>query len=152
MRLFHVLPILGLLFGVSASSLDSRAPAAHPLDTRELLDVCASVNVDLQAPELLGDLLGVSGVIGQFHTPLSTDFKVSLPMLLTDVCLCLSALPLFLETNVVALLGVKILGTEAITDLLTNIVRGMCYRTLKMCPDVVFRSDLRRCAGELQIP
>ncbi|KAN0135202.1 hypothetical protein V8E53_007093 [Lactarius tabidus] len=104
MRLFHVLPILGLLFGVSASSLDSRAPAAHPLDARELLDVCASVNVDLLAPDLLGDLLGVSGVI--------------------DVCLCLSALPLFLETNVVALLAVKILGTEAITDLLTNIILG----------------------------
>ena len=68
MRLFHVLPILSLLSGASASSLDSRTPAAHPLDTRELLDVCASVDVDLDGPELLGNLLGASGVIGQFDT------------------------------------------------------------------------------------
>ncbi|KAN0135198.1 hypothetical protein V8E53_007089 [Lactarius tabidus] len=102
MRLFRALPTLSLLLGASTSSLDSRQSNAHPLDVREVNDVCAPVNVDLQAPNLLGNLLGASGVI--------------------DVCLCLSALPLFLETNVVALLAVDILGTQAITDLLTSLI------------------------------
>ena len=47
MRLFPVLPVLSLLFGAHASSFDSRRPAAHPLDARDLLDVCASVSVNL---------------------------------------------------------------------------------------------------------
>jgi hypothetical protein len=42
MRLLHVLPILSLLFGASASSLDSRMLDAHPLDARDVSDVCAS--------------------------------------------------------------------------------------------------------------
>jgi hypothetical protein len=58
-------------------------------------------------------------------------------MLLTDVCLCLSALPLFMETNAVAMLVADVLGTQAITDLLTSLVRRMCHRTLEMCPDIV---------------
>lgn len=41
----------------------------------------------------------------------------------TDVCLCLSALPVFLETNVVAILAVTIAGEPAVTDALTNLVR-----------------------------
>jgi hypothetical protein len=71
MRIFHVLPIFGLLFGASASSLDSRAPVAHPLDARDTLDVCAPIDVDLQDPNLLGNLLGASGVISQFNDPRS---------------------------------------------------------------------------------
>jgi hypothetical protein len=43
MRLLHALPILSLLFGASASSLDSRLLNAHPLDARDLPDVCASL-------------------------------------------------------------------------------------------------------------
>jgi hypothetical protein len=41
---------------------------------------------------------------------------------LIDVCLCLSALPFFLETNVVAILGVNIAGEQVVTDILTNLV------------------------------
>ncbi|KAI9439296.1 hypothetical protein H4582DRAFT_2076001 [Lactarius indigo] len=103
MRLFRALPVLGLLFGARASSLQSREPAAHPLDERDLLDVCASVNTELVVPNILGILTAV-GVI--------------------DVCLCLSALPLFLKTNVVALLGVTIAGEPVVTDILTNIILG----------------------------
>ena len=88
MRFFRVFPFLSLLFGASASSLDSRAPAAHPLDTRELLDVCASVNVDLEAPNLLGNVLGATGVIGQFNSPLNR-FRVVLNRLFNR-CLPLS--------------------------------------------------------------
>ena len=69
MRLFRILPTLSLLFGVRASSLGSREPAAHPLDARDLLDVCASVNVNLEVPDILGVLKAV-GVIGRFIVPL----------------------------------------------------------------------------------
>ncbi len=41
MRLFRVLPVLGLLLEARASSLDSRQPGPHPLDVRDLSDVCA---------------------------------------------------------------------------------------------------------------
>jgi hypothetical protein len=64
MRLFKLLSLLGLLFGARASSLKTREPAPHPLDARELLDVCAFVNADLNVPDLLG-LLSLVGVIGQ---------------------------------------------------------------------------------------
>ncbi len=70
MRLFRVLPILSLLFGARASSLESREPAAHPLDARDLLDVCASVNVELVVPNLLGVLTAV-GIVGQSNVTLS---------------------------------------------------------------------------------
>lgn len=61
MRFLRVLPALGLLFGASASQLDSRVP--HTLDTRDLLDVCASIKVDLIVPNLLG-ILSAAGLVG----------------------------------------------------------------------------------------
>ncbi|KAH8987195.1 hypothetical protein EDB92DRAFT_1818040 [Lactarius akahatsu] len=103
MRLFRALPVLSLLVGARASSLQSREPDAHPLDARDLLDVCASVNAELVVPDLLGVLTAV-GVV--------------------DVCLCLSALPLFLETNVIALLAVDIAGEKVVTDILANLILG----------------------------
>ena len=42
----------------------------------------------------------------------------------TDACLCLSGIPLFLETNVVANLGVTIAGEPTVTDILTDLVCG----------------------------
>ena len=63
MRLFKFFSLFGLLFGARASSLSSREPAPHPLDTRELLDVCASINAELNVPDLLGIVTAV-GVIG----------------------------------------------------------------------------------------
>ena len=45
MRLSRVLLALCLLFGARASQLDSRVP--HALDTRELVDVCATISLDL---------------------------------------------------------------------------------------------------------
>ncbi|KAF8476343.1 hypothetical protein DFH94DRAFT_109195 [Russula ochroleuca] len=102
MRLFRVLPALSLLFGARASSsLDSRAPAPHRNDARDLLDVCASVDTNLVVPDILNILTAV-GVI--------------------DVCLCLSALPLFLETNIVAILGIDIAGEPEVTKILTNLI------------------------------
>jgi hypothetical protein len=74
MRLFHVLPILSLLFGAHASSLDSRHPDPHPFDARDVLDVCASVDTELVVPDQLGVLTAV-GVIGQFNAPALNRFK-----------------------------------------------------------------------------
>ena len=74
MRLLHVFPILSFLFGARASSLDSRALAAHPLDARDLLDVCASINTELVVPDSFGILTAV-GVISQFNVPLSQPFQ-----------------------------------------------------------------------------
>ena len=64
MRLLRALPALTLLFGARASSsFDSRAPAPHRNDVRDLLDVCASINTVLAVPDAVGILNGV-GVIG----------------------------------------------------------------------------------------
>lgn len=71
MRLFCVLPIFSLLFGARASSLDSRTPTAHPLDARDLIDVCASIDTDLVVPDLLGGILSAAGALSQFNVPLS---------------------------------------------------------------------------------
>ncbi|KAN0135205.1 hypothetical protein V8E53_007096 [Lactarius tabidus] len=101
MHLFRILPILSLLFGAHASSLDPRRPDAHPLDARDLSDVCGSLNTELVVPDLLGILTAV-GVI--------------------DVCLCQSALPLFLDTNVVGILGVTIAGDQVVTQILTEFI------------------------------
>ena len=46
MHLFRVLPVLSLLLGACASSLDSRQPVPHQLDVRDTPDVCATVDVD----------------------------------------------------------------------------------------------------------
>jgi hypothetical protein len=44
MPFFAVLPILSLLLGVGASSLDSRSMMyAHPLDARTVTNVCGNV-------------------------------------------------------------------------------------------------------------
>src|SRR6266702_4435547 len=76
MRLFRILPILSLLFGARASSLESREPAAHPLDARDLLEVCASVNVELVVPNLLGVLTAV-GIVAQLGVEISGDKVVT---------------------------------------------------------------------------
>ena len=66
MHLFHVFPILSILFAAHTSSLDSRASAAHPLDARDLLDVCASIDTNLVIRDWFGVLTAV-GIIGQFN-------------------------------------------------------------------------------------
>jgi hypothetical protein len=63
MRLFKHLSLLGLFFGARASSLKTREPAAHPLDARELLDVCALVKTsDVDFPDQVA-ILSFMGII-----------------------------------------------------------------------------------------
>ncbi|KAI0290225.1 hypothetical protein BC826DRAFT_1106580 [Russula brevipes] len=114
MRLFRVIPVLSLLFGARASSLESREPASHPLDVRQLLDVCANIKTDLAVPDLLGVLKAV-GVV--------------------DVCLCLSALPLFLQTNVVAILAVTVAGQDVTSRILADLITGAAPSAKCQYPD-----------------
>ena len=62
MRLFKLFSLFSLLLGARASTSSSHDP--HPLDVRELLDVCAFVNADLEVPNLLG-ILTILGKIGE---------------------------------------------------------------------------------------
>ena len=64
MRLFCILPVLSVLLGGRASSLDSRDPAPHRLDVRDTPDVCGLVNSEIVVPDILGILTAV-GVIGK---------------------------------------------------------------------------------------
>ena len=68
MRLFRVLPVLGLLLGAHASSLNSHIPAPHrrhrldvQVDVRVTSDECASINTKLVVPDLLGILTTTTG-------------------------------------------------------------------------------------------
>jgi hypothetical protein len=52
MRPFHLLPVLGLLFGARAFGLDSRALFSHPLDVRDTTDTCAFLDTALTVTKL----------------------------------------------------------------------------------------------------
>ena len=123
MRLFHVFPILSLLFGARASSLDSRQPDAHPLDARDVTDVCGDVG-KLVVPKAQGGNT-VVGKIGQLNVPLSKPILkvLTVIIILIDSCLCLSELPQFLVSNPVAIEGVALVGAQVVTAVLTNLVR-----------------------------
>ena len=123
MRLFHVFLILSFLFGVNASSLDSRQLYAHPLDARDVTDVCGNVG-KLVVPNAQGGNT-VVGTISQFNAPLSQPISrvLIVIIILIDSCLCLSELPQFLQTNPVAIQGIAIAGAQAVLDFLTNLVR-----------------------------
>ena len=43
-------------------------------------------------------------------------------MILTDSCLCLSGIPTFLKTNVIAIVAVELAGEQVVTNILTNLV------------------------------
>ena len=64
MRFFTVLPVLSLLLGARAHSFDPRNPAPHRLDVRDTPDVCASLDIELVVPDILGILTAV-GVISE---------------------------------------------------------------------------------------
>ena len=66
MRLFPLLPILSLLFGARASSLDSRRPDAHPLDVRDAPDVCGGIDKELAVPDISTGAITSAGMLSQF--------------------------------------------------------------------------------------
>jgi hypothetical protein len=87
MRLFKLFSPLTLLFGARASSLKSREPAPHPLDVRDLLDLCAPIDREFVVPNSLGVLLSF-GVLGR-STP-HRILSVSVPDQVSYRCLPLS--------------------------------------------------------------
>ncbi|KAN0135206.1 hypothetical protein V8E53_007097 [Lactarius tabidus] len=113
MRLFRALPILGSLLGASASSLDSRRPDPHPLDARDDLDLCSTIDKELAVPKLS---TGASTVAG----------------MLNNVCLCVSDIPLFMVTNTVAEDAVNIAGEDATSEMLSSLVRRKATMLLKI--------------------
>ncbi|KAH9974992.1 hypothetical protein BGW80DRAFT_1251189 [Lactifluus volemus] len=112
MRLFKHLSLLGLFFGARASSLKTREPAAHPLDARELLDVCALVKTsDVDFPDQVA-ILSFMGII----------------------CLCKSSLPAFIQTNPYAIVAVAEAqgGASTVTSVLSDIID--LYAAISNCP------------------
>lgn len=116
MRLSRVFPAHGLLFGARASQLDSRVP--HALDARDDLDVCVSLNTELQLTDRRRGDRCVDLRL-KVHA-----CGVLIPDSSTDACLCLSGISSFLETDVVGVLAVTIDGEQAVSDILTQLVRG----------------------------
>ena len=100
MRLFHVLPILTLLFGAHAFSRDSRQSNAHPLDARDFSDVCAILDPSPMDLYLYASFWG-SNVYGQFDAPFFSTISsvLSVIIMLIDSCLCLSQVSQLLEGN-----------------------------------------------------
>ena len=125
MRLFRLLAFLSLLFGASASSLDSRRPDAHPLDARDLPNVCATLtSEDTTAYPSLHSTMGLFGLSSQFNGPLSPSFQTSLIML-TGVCLCQSDVFPFLDED----FGEAFQNTISPSDL-SNLVRKKGHGSL----------------------
>lgn len=61
MRLFHVIPALGLLLGARASSLSSRDPVPHRLDVRDTPDVCGPLSFSFGLLGTIGEILKFMG-------------------------------------------------------------------------------------------
>lgn len=99
MRLHHFASL-----ALAAGTVAGRA--VRPLARAPLVEVCASIDADLKLL-LLGDR-----VVGH-----------------VDVCLCLSALPLFVRTNAVARLAADLAGEGYVTALLEALVRRVVSRS-----------------------
>ena len=125
MRLFHILPIISFLFEAGASSLDWGMPDAHLPDARDVPNVCAYLNTELEVPCFIFFDDDV-GEISQSKVPsFSTYFKR--PYSKNDFnrsCLCLSDVSQFVATNPVAISAVSVPGSgvQEVTDIITNLV------------------------------
>jgi hypothetical protein len=129
MRLFHVLPVLSVLLGARAFSLDSRGSAPHRLDMRSTTDVCASlINVPLEVT-LPGGRPFNAGLIG------GSAFRlyVHVPERSTDACLCHSGVLQFVETNHVARAAVARVGREQVVSDVTRLVSGHFVKWFEFC-------------------
>ena len=94
MRLFGVLPVLTLLLGARASSLDSREPAPHRIETRDTgADVCYPIDLGYLFPNLCRSFFG-GGPSVLFH---SSWRSAQLPLFLqcASVILTLALSPKF---------------------------------------------------------
>ncbi|TFY64336.1 hypothetical protein EVG20_g5973 [Dentipellis fragilis] len=116
MRFLRFLSAVTALFTagrVAAGSTLVEPRTISSLDTRALVDVCASVDADLKV-----DLLGIVIVVGHL-----------------DVCLCLSALPLFIETNVVAVAAVALVGEGVVSAAITALINDAAPKSQCKFPE-----------------
>ncbi|KAI0783349.1 hypothetical protein C8Q75DRAFT_810935 [Abortiporus biennis] len=90
--------LFGTLAHVSGRALTERTS----LTERALVDICAEVDAALSV-----DVLGIAVAVG-----------------LLDVCLCISALPLFIETNAVAIAAVNLVGVASVTAEITALINS----------------------------
>jgi len=75
-----------------------------------LVDVCANIDADLKV-----DVLGIAVVVG-----------------ILDVCLCLSAVPLFISSNLVAAAAVDLVGVSAVEAELNSLINSSHH--VPACP------------------
>lgn len=129
MRLFHILPVLGLFFGARASDLDPRSPGKvhphpHVLDVHNTADVCASLNnTQLMVPNQQRKLTTVGTIGASTFRFKSSRLAFPVAERSTVACLCQSGIPMFLQTNPVAMKAVTIAGAQEVTKILTQLVR-----------------------------
>jgi len=130
MRLFRSLPALALILGARASVHRARDNDRggdsdrdrHDNDVLELLDVCAYIEADIT------EHLGIVNTAGHQHL---------------EVCLCLSALPVFIQANAVAIATAKVAGIAAVNELLTALINGAAPSSNCYYPD----HSKPRCEG-----
>jgi hypothetical protein len=79
MHPFRLLPVLSLLFGARASNVDSRNAVPHPLDVRDTVDVCATVDTGLVVPNFLGKMTNV-GYISASTSSFIFTFTLCIPV------------------------------------------------------------------------
>ncbi|KAH9975011.1 hypothetical protein BGW80DRAFT_1559478 [Lactifluus volemus] len=104
MRLFKLLSLLGLFFWARASSLKTRHPASHPLDARQLSNVCALlVNAVLDVPDTNFNFFSFGPI---------------------DACLCTSTLQNFVQTDPVTSTAASqaLNGASTVIDELTDLI------------------------------
>jgi hypothetical protein len=140
MHIILVLPIFSFLFAARASSLDSRWPDAHPLDARDVTDVCSLVSTEFEVPDSDGNTEDI-GLLRQSNNfpsqPISSVFTVKL--ILTEGCICLSQIPWLLTAPGFGTIqdAVSVAGTTVVNQLLTDLVRRKATVPLNV-PDCIF--------------
>jgi hypothetical protein len=87
-------PVLAAL--VASASVN--ANTLHQYHPRSLIDICANVDADLKLLDI---------VVGRI-----------------DLCLCVSAIPQLLSTNLILKAGVLLVGKSAVTAAVTALVCG----------------------------
>ncbi|KAH9975017.1 hypothetical protein BGW80DRAFT_1225325 [Lactifluus volemus] len=107
MRLFKLLSLLSLFFWARASSLKTRYPASHPLDVRQLDNVCASVQTEL--------------IVTDVNNP---DASGLFDAGAVDSCLCTSTLQDFIQSDPIASSAVSKAdgGEQEVIDSLTAVI------------------------------
>ncbi|TFY64341.1 hypothetical protein EVG20_g5976 [Dentipellis fragilis] len=115
MRLIHYTSVAALLAAGCAAAGSPFNHRTSTLDTRTTLDVCASLtNIPLTVPVIPGVPPVTIGLI--------------------NVCLCLSEIPQFLQSNIVAEASVSVAGTAATTAALTTLVNSHAPQSLCIYP------------------